>query len=348
MDDAELVQRAATCDLEAFAHVYDRHASHLHEFLWWVLQDRGEADEALYATFVEAGARIHELGDPAKLRPWLFAVASRQALRQAPRRHHHNGNGHGAPIVAPDHDPTWHELLQVVRAVGQDLSRRDRALLDLKYRQGLRDDDLGAALGTDPDSAASLVERVTERVEDTLGDTVVAYLGQKDCPELQEALGEFDGRLTERQRQIVEQHTDQCERCGPRHRKHVGAPALLRVTPPAAVPPDVTARVLDDVQLAGHTGRPWSPNRNGFPPPLGRVPDDRRRWLVAAVAALVLLLGATALIATRDNGGTEQVASVGSTIAREATSSTRATTSTVATTTSSVPGEGEGGAAPGG
>src|SRR5215213_5831090 len=80
MDDQTLVQRVTDGDREAFADIYNRYALPLHNFLWWVLQDRGQADAALLDTFAVAGARLQELCDPSKLRSWLFAIAAREAL----------------------------------------------------------------------------------------------------------------------------------------------------------------------------------------------------------------------------------------------------------------------------
>src|SRR5437588_8268536 len=87
MDEAELVQRAAAGDKDAFAAIYDRFAGRLYDFLWWVLQDRQEAEDALHDTFLVAGSRLPELTDPERLRPWLFAIAGREALDNQRRRH---------------------------------------------------------------------------------------------------------------------------------------------------------------------------------------------------------------------------------------------------------------------
>ncbi|HVL26509.1 MAG TPA: hypothetical protein VM390_00060, partial [Acidimicrobiales bacterium] len=81
MDDADLVRRASEGQTAAFDALYRRYSGRVHQFLVWVLQDAEEAGYVLYDTFCEAGARIDDLVDPSRFRPWLFAVASRQALR---------------------------------------------------------------------------------------------------------------------------------------------------------------------------------------------------------------------------------------------------------------------------
>src|ERR687894_2610909 len=114
MDEADLVQRAAALDKEAFDAVYERYAARLYDYLWWVLQDQEEANFALYDTFLEAGARLHELPDPSKLRPWLFAIASDQALRHRPRTGRDDDEvPEPTQVLAepPQEDGAWGELV---------------------------------------------------------------------------------------------------------------------------------------------------------------------------------------------------------------------------------------------
>src|SRR5215210_8616204 len=99
MDDAELVQRAANGDNDAFPVIYDRFAGRLYDFLWWVLQDRQEAEAALCDVFVEARSRLAELDDAGQLRSWLFAIARAQAL---------NGERHQPhPASAAEWNADW-------------------------------------------------------------------------------------------------------------------------------------------------------------------------------------------------------------------------------------------------
>lgn len=345
MDDVALVQQAAALDKDAFGVVYERYATRLYDFLWWVLQDREEAAYALYDTFLEAGARLSELKDPSKLRPWLFAIASDQALRH--RRRPEKGESNGQVTNPPPADPTperdaaWGELKQVVRAVATDLSPQDRALLDLRFRQDLDDDELAEAVGTTPERATDLMERLTERVENLLGETVVAFLGRRDCPTLTEALGPWDDRLDARQREVVEQHVPTCATCGERRQRRIPASALLGVSPAVAVPGGVAERVLQDVELAAHHGRPWAARRNGFPPPLIGYRHRQRLAVGAAAAAIVLVLVAAGYIVSR-GGGQEQVASTGSTSVPSTTVRPSTTfTTLLPTSTSALPPVGD-------
>src|SRR3546814_5011638 len=77
--DAELDSRAAAGDRDAFAALYDRYATPVHDLLRRMLRDDHEASDALQDTFFTAGERLHQLRDPSRFRPWVYAIARRRA-----------------------------------------------------------------------------------------------------------------------------------------------------------------------------------------------------------------------------------------------------------------------------
>ena len=81
MNDAGLVVEARAGNLKAFGALYDRHAGGIHDFLRSVTGDDSIAREVLHDTFVVAGSRLLQLPKPAKVRPWLFAIARHQVQR---------------------------------------------------------------------------------------------------------------------------------------------------------------------------------------------------------------------------------------------------------------------------
>ena len=61
---------------------YDRYAAALYGYSHWILHDSAAAAEALKDTFVIAAATLSNLSEPAKLRPWLFALARNECRRR--------------------------------------------------------------------------------------------------------------------------------------------------------------------------------------------------------------------------------------------------------------------------
>ena len=343
MDEAELVQRAAAGDKDAFAAIYDRYAGRLYDFLWWVLQDRQEAEDALHDTFLVAGSRLPELDDPARLRSWLFAIAGGQGLDAARKRGHtESSTADWDADTGTAAEPTKGELVDLARAAADELSPTDRAVLDLHLRQGLQGQELADALGVSPEYARLLVTQLIDRIERSLGADLVARFGRNQCPELAALLADWDETRDAGIRERVAQHADSCPTCGARRRQRVGTAALLTVAPTFTPPDDVRGRVLGDVDLEEHDDPSWSGRRGGSPRPL--IANADQRWLVAGVGAFLILVALAAFLVTRGGGTAQKVASVGSTTTPSTTRpSSTTSTSRVPTTTSTVPGPGAGG-----
>jgi DNA-directed RNA polymerase specialized sigma24 family protein len=145
VDDSSLVRRAVEGDREAFAAIYDRYAPRLQAFLSWALQDAARASEILFDTFRIAGSRLHQLPDAGRLRPWLYAIAAREGVRAA-----RSAVADEAELPLAEDDAAS-EFAEVVRAGAEELNARDRALLDLRFRQRLKSEDLADAIGVKPE-----------------------------------------------------------------------------------------------------------------------------------------------------------------------------------------------------
>ena len=61
---------------------YDRYASALYGYSHWILHDSAAAAGAVKDTFVIAATTLRNLSDPARLRPWLFALARSECRRR--------------------------------------------------------------------------------------------------------------------------------------------------------------------------------------------------------------------------------------------------------------------------
>ena len=345
--DAELVGRARSGEREAFAAIYDRYADRIHDFCFSVLRDRDEAADAMQDTFVLAAQRLDQLHDPAKLRAWLFAVARYESIRRGKARRR----------VAPSDrlgdepvDDTGAEDIvrrddaeSIVWAAAAGLSERDRALLDLHLRQGLDGQELADAIGVSAPHAYTLMNRLREQVERSLGALLVARLGRDDCTALQTLLAQWDGRFTPLWRKRVARHVDGCEACSERRRVLASPMALLAAAPLVPAPLALRSLTLDRVDAlsdasavtdlhgdgGGHVGAvddvqgwPEPEARGGFPPGIDErrwaLPRDATRKVAAVVGAAVLALvvfGASFFLFQDDEPHTTQVAATSATTA---------------------------------
>ena len=323
--DAALVAAHLAGDTVGLAGIYDRYADPLYDTAAYMLHDRDEAADVVQDVFVKAAEKLGQLRDPAKLKPWLFAILRHEVYRRTKRRQRVRplDPAIAAEVVAPEDTAAAgldavdvEELARSVREAAAGLDARDQLVLELTARQGLEGEDLAEALGVGLGHSHVLVHRMRERVERSLGALAVARTGRKDCPELDALLAGWDGELTVLLRKRVSRHIEQCSVCGDTKRRY-GAIALVGAAPALAAPPELRPRVLARV------GPPKAP----------------RRWpaVVAGVAAATLLAtGAGVGLAVL---GGEEAAAPGpeSTVATTATApvSTPTTTTAAPTTTAS-------------
>ena len=80
--DREVVAAITTGDPAGIALAYDRYATALYDYSYWILQDSAAAAGALKDTFIIAAATLSNLSEPSKLRPWLFALARNECRRR--------------------------------------------------------------------------------------------------------------------------------------------------------------------------------------------------------------------------------------------------------------------------
>ena len=80
-----LVLRAQSGDIGAFEALHRRLAPSLLRHLRHIVQDGALAEDLLQDVFVVAFRKLGWLRDPASARPWLYRVATREALRRIRR-----------------------------------------------------------------------------------------------------------------------------------------------------------------------------------------------------------------------------------------------------------------------
>ena len=196
--DAQLATAYLAGDRGALAGIYDRFSAGLYDTAAAMLRDRHEAADAMQDVFLIAAERMGQLREPERLKPWLYAILRNEVYRRTKKRGRQlptDFSAMGAPElaapIAPDAEGesvSAAELAELVRSAACGLDERDQLVLELSVRQGLQGADLAAALGVTPDQSYTLVHRMRDRVERSLGALVVARAGRKDCPDLADVL----------------------------------------------------------------------------------------------------------------------------------------------------------------
>ena len=326
--DAQLVTAYTAGDRGALAGIYDRFSAGLYDTAAAMLRDRHEAADAMQDVFLIAAERMGQLREPERLKPWLYAILRNEVYRRTKKRGRAlptDFSAMGAPEVAAPMAPDAEgealsaaELGELVRSAACGLDERDQLVLELSVRQGLQGSDLAAALGVSAEQSYTLVHRMRDRVERSLGALVVARAGRKECPDLADVLRGWDGQFTVLVRKRVARHIEHCEICE-RTRKKAAPLALLGAAPAFAAP-----IALRDTILA-KAGTPGAAPAHSYQFDAdGGFPRLLRHVRVPAV-----FLGAAAAVLLGIGGGASSTIS---------TSSTATPTSTAPATTLPAPG----------
>jgi len=312
MEDPEVVAAIVAGDPAGLAEAYDRYALPLYTYCRSMLREPADAADAVQDTFLVATAKLRDLRDPAKLRPWLYAVARNECLRRL-----RAGSALSALEEAGDipvqsaelgAEAERAEVQQLVRAAIDGLNPGERDVIELSLISGLDNDELADALGVSRNHAHALLSRARSQLERSLGALIVARTGRAACAGLDAVLAGWDGQLTVLMRKRISRHIEQCEVCGERKRRELTPALFAGAVPIAALLPgfrEQVLRVLADRSPAGLTHRLTVANRagpfgpQGFPKPIS--PPGAGRWrrilhhpqaLVAGAASLVVVAGA--------------------------------------------------------
>jgi RNA polymerase sigma factor (sigma-70 family) len=296
--DAELARASAAGDRRAFAEIYDRYADRLNDFCIGMLNDRDGAADCVQDVFCIAATRLPQLREPDKLRPWLYSIARNEALRRIHERRRETPSAElpdtasGEP--GPDTLAARTELARLIADAAGGLSDRDRSVLELAFRHGLGGPDLADALGVSLSNANTIVHRLRETIERSLGALLVSRRAYNNsgCQELAAILDGWDGHFNVLMRKRISRHIESCDICDEERRRLVSPVALLGAVPvfiPA--PAWLRDRTLSEVQLTS-AAKPMTGGR-GDDDVGGR---DGRGFLLPVALFIAALITASALI----------------------------------------------------
>ena len=307
--DAQLVTAFTAGDRGALAEIYDRFSAGLYDTAAAMLRDRHEAADAMQDVFLIAAERMGQLREPDRLKPWLYAILRNEVYRRSKKRGRAlptDFSAMGAPEMAaptaPDADGealAAAELAALVRSAACGLDERDQLVLELSVRQGLQGADLAAALGVTAEQSYTVVHRMRDRVERSLGALVVARAGRKDCPELADVLKGWNGEFSVLVRKRVARHIERCDVCD-RTRRTAAPIALMGAAPAFAAPIMLRDRILARAGTPGIAPAPaytFDPV-SGFPRPL----RSTRLPAILAGTVLAIVIGGAALVAANATG----------------------------------------------
>lgn len=166
---------AAQRDRSAFGLLYRRYVERVYGYAFHLLGDHHDAEDATERTFLAALAAIDAYRDTgASFRSWLFRIAHNQlanALRTRARHRIDRLDAVAEPAV--DDDPagllaeadTARRLRQALATLSEDR----RAVLVLRFVDGLTAGEIGVVLGRSPGAVRVLQHRALRDLAEVLG-----------------------------------------------------------------------------------------------------------------------------------------------------------------------------------
>lgn len=304
-EDRALVAAMLARDPAGLDGAYRRYAPRLYAYSRALLADGDAAADVVHDTFLIATERVGQLREPDRFSAWLYAIARSECLRRLRRRRRTAPIEEDLPPPGDGTDPgravQAAEVSALVHAAAAGLNDGDREVIELAIRHDLSAGAVATVLGVSPNHAHARLSRARTQLEAALGALLVARGGAGRCPELDQLLGGWDGRLTTLWRKRIHRHVQGCLSCTTRRRDLLSPAALLSAY--AALPFAAVALGPRPATGSAPTGSAGSPPgdraERGLGPESGlesrRGPGVRRTMAIAAGVLLILLLGAVAV-----------------------------------------------------
>ncbi|HKV41062.1 MAG TPA: RNA polymerase sigma factor [Blastocatellia bacterium] len=172
-DEAGLIRDACRGDSSAFKAIYDRYGTRIYNLIFYWFGDDAVAEDLLQIVFMKAFQGLPAFRHDSSLSTWLYRIALNQCTNHARR-----GGGRYAPldaILGSDHElapgplPDEHQALtekqEIVAQAVRSLSPKLRAVVVMRYNDGLSYDEIAEILGCSPGTVASRLSRALSQLD---------------------------------------------------------------------------------------------------------------------------------------------------------------------------------------
>lgn len=175
-EDAQLVSRIRTGDIEAFEALYIKYKRTLYQTALAITGDAGAAEEILQDGFVRAYAAMDKVDTSTTLSPWLHRIVINLAYNWSKRNQHWPlaldtlvDRLIANPGASPEHAAEGDELSEIVRAAIASLGPEQRAVVVLYHYQGFSLAEIALILDCPLGTVKSRLHRACEVLRLRLG-----------------------------------------------------------------------------------------------------------------------------------------------------------------------------------
>ncbi|MBK8270643.1 MAG: sigma-70 family RNA polymerase sigma factor [Planctomycetes bacterium] len=171
MTEADLLDRCRKGDREAQRSVYDRTCQRIFRLLIGMTRNPDDAFDLSQDTYVRAFQRIGQFQGESSLSTWLYRIAVNEALQLLRRKRPAELGIHVEPVDPKSVDGSYKtaDARLDLEAALQKISDDDRAILLLKYQEGLDYRAIAQVLDCPAGTVASRLNRARHAMREILG-----------------------------------------------------------------------------------------------------------------------------------------------------------------------------------
>ena len=176
--DAELSRRCRRADSAGWRELIRRQTPLVYRLALGMLRDPLEAEDACQEVFMRVHRSFGSHDATRTLAPWVSRIAYHVCLRrlqsggrkQAARADRSlQGDVRDSRIDSPEQQVATREAHRLLEAAFRELSAQDRALLTLRYREGLSDAEVAGAVGMPVNTVKTRIFRARKKLRERLG-----------------------------------------------------------------------------------------------------------------------------------------------------------------------------------
>jgi RNA polymerase sigma-70 factor (ECF subfamily) len=171
--EADLARRCRRGDADAWRELVRRFTPLVYRLSFRMLRDGAEAEDVSQEVFLRMHRSFDGYDPTRPLAPWVSRTTYHACLRRLQSSARRTGRLEREPSLAGDFDPDARSPEQsaeeseaaalLARAV-EELPAQDRALLDLRYREGLSDAEVSEATGMPVNTVKTRLFRARARL----------------------------------------------------------------------------------------------------------------------------------------------------------------------------------------
>lgn len=194
MTESDLAERCRQGDRKAQRELYDRTSERIYRLLLRMTQNHEAALDLSQDTYLRAFGRIGQFNGQSSLATWLYRIAVNEALQFLRSRKSLHQVRWGEGDIATGNDREEINARLDLDDALERLSTEDKAVLLLRYHEGLDYRTIAAILDCPAGTVASRLNRARHALRELLGD---GYETREESPSTTHPIsGKSKGEIT--------------------------------------------------------------------------------------------------------------------------------------------------------